>query len=454
MDSKPSYISNSFYSALLSRKGEIEDKYRRMTGASAALFEKSLRVLPGGVTRDSVMRKPYPAFVASGSGSKLTDADGNELVDFWFNATSLPLGHCHPIVSDAARSQVARGTAFFAPGATEAELAEEILRRIKSAELVRFMNSGSEAVMFAVRLARGFKRRPLVAKFEGSYHGSYDDVAWSVGPRPSEFGPKDAPSAVPESIGLNPSNTVVLPYNDLAATTALLDSRRDELAAVLVEPVANRMGLILPDKGFIDGLAAYCRKHGIVLIFDEATAFRVGYHGAQVALRIEPDLTVLGKVIGGGFPVGAVAGKAEILAQMSTSHAVPHAGTFNGNPVTMEAGLATLRALTPDVFDTMNAMGADLRSRLSAAFSGLPLQVTGMGSLFKVSASHEPISDYRSAVTSAREWEELASIALWTEGCFLAPRLHGCVSAVTTQADQDQLVDSFTRVIGAHWRPS
>ena len=131
MDSKPSYISNSFYSALLSRKSEIEDKYRRMTGASAALFEKSLRVLPGGVTRDSVMRKPYPAFVASGSGSKLTDADGNELIDFWFNATSLPLGHCHPIVSDAARSQVARGTAFFAPGATEAELAEEILRRIK-----------------------------------------------------------------------------------------------------------------------------------------------------------------------------------------------------------------------------------------------------------------------------------------------------------------------------------
>lgn len=450
-------LSNSFYAALLDQREAIETKYRKMTPRSSVLFEEATRSMPGGLTRDSVMRRPYPAYLVSGAGSQVTDADDNQLTDYWFNATSLPLGHCHPAVLSAVERQIKKGTAFFGPGTAEAGLAEELLDRLPSAERVRFTNSGSEAVMIAVRLARGFTRRPIIAKFEGSYHGSYDDVAWSVGPKLSDSGPRHAPKAVAESLGLVSSkNILILPYNDLTASTSLLDCHKGEVAGLLVEPLANRMGFVLPERDFILGLKEYCDSNGILLIFDEVIAFRVGYHGAQGGLNVAPDITTLGKVVGGGFPVGAIAGRADVMEQMNTarSERVPHAGTFNGNPVTMEAGLATIQALTPDVVAAMNNLGDQLRSRLSELVSGLPLQVTGIGSLFKISASHEPITDYRSAVASVREWEELAALALWTEGCCAAPRLHGCLSAVSTQGDIDRFVNAFTRILDPEWRPS
>src|SRR5690606_12514074 len=320
---------------------------------------------------------------------------GRRITDFWFNATALPLGYGHPKVLQAVRAQLPRGTAFFAPGEQEVELAKELLRRLPAAERVRFTNSGSEAVMLALRLARGATGRALVAKFEGSYHGTYDDVSWSVGPPPSKFGDAAHPNPVPESAGL-PSGlgrVLVLPYNDLDSATTLIDRHAREIAALIVEPIANRMGFVLPRRAFLQGLRALCDTHGIVMIFDEVIAFRVGYHGAQGVLGIDPDLTTLGKVIGGGFPVGAVAGKSDILMHSDPARPerVTHAGTFNGNPVTMVAGLETLRQLTPDVFARMNAQGQRIRDRLTQIVRGLPLQISGSGSLFKISATDREI---------------------------------------------------------------
>jgi len=438
-------LTNDFYAALRQRNAEVERRYRALTPKSADLFEQAKTILPGGFTRDAVLRKPYSPFVERGEGPYLFDADDRRLSDFWFNATSLALGHCHPAVTAAVREQLGKGTAFFAAGRGEIELGHEIARRLPSAERIRFTNSGSEAVMLALRIARAFTGRDVIAKFEGSYHGSYDDVSWSVGPAAAKLGPASRPNAVEESAGL-PSGlgrTLVLPFNDIDATTALVEEHAKRIAAIIVEPMANRMGLLLPRKEFVLGLRQLCDKHGIVLIFDEVIAFRVGFHGAQGVLGVRPDLTTLGKIIGGGFPVGAVAGKADILmvSEPFKSGRVTHAGTFNANPVTMAAGLATLRQLTPEVFDRMNAMGERVRSELRGLCQGLPLVVTGAGSLFKISATGQPINNYRDSVTVDREWEEVASLSLLSDGFLMTTQLQGCISAVTTEEQTQGLVD-------------
>lgn len=444
--------TTDFYAELLSRRAAIEERYRALTPTSAKLFLEAQKVMPGGSTRDSLVRRPYPSFIERGEGSYLFDADGRRLVDFWFNATSLPLGYCHPAVTEVVKKQIDRGTAFFAPGRNEIELARELLRRLPSAQLVRFTNSGSEAVMLALRLARGATGRDIVGKFEGSYHGSYDDVSWSVGPPAVSVGEPRRPNAVPESAGL-PSGlgrVLVLPFNDLAATTALVEQNASRIAALIVEPVANRMGFVLPSNEFVQGVRALCDAHGIVMIFDEVIAFRVGYHGAQGVLGVTPDLTTLGKVIGGGFPVGAVAGKADILMQSAPSRQgvrVTHAGTFNGNPVTMAAGLATLQQLTPATFERMNAQAERIRSELAALLQGLPLQISGTGSLFKINATDRAIVDYRGTMTANQQWEEVLAMALLSEGFFLTTRLQGCVSAVTTDAQIDELIAKIASLI-------
>lgn len=445
--------TNDFYAPLKRRKEAIEAAYRALTPRSAALHAEAETVFPGGFTRDAVLRRPYAPFIERGAGSRMTDADGRAIVDFWFNATSLPLGHCHPAVMQAAAAQLGRGTAFFAPGRGEIALGRLLLERLwpEGGGRVRFTNSGSEAVMLALRLARGFTGRPVVAKFEGSYHGSYDDVSWSVGAAAAALGPVDHPSPAPESAGLPAplGRALVLPYNDLAAAGALIERHAGELAAVILEPMANRMGLILPERSFVAGLAELCRRHGIVLVFDEVIAFRVGYRGAQGLLGVRPDLTTLGKIIGGGFPVGAVVGRADILetSRPWTSGRVTHAGTFNANPMTMAAGLATMQALDEDAFAQLAAIGERIRAALRAICDGLPVQVTGAGSLFKLTALDRPIRSYRDSVHADRPWEEIASLALLNRGYLLTTQLQGCVSTVTTEDDVSGLLDALAEVI-------
>jgi len=442
--------ARAFYQRLKSRRATIETRYRELTPASARLASEARAVLPDGSTRDTVIRRPHAPFIASGAGSTLVDADDRSITDFWFNATTLPLGHADPRVVAAAQAATARGVSFYAPTGLEAELAAEILRRVPAAERVRFANSGTEAVMLAVRIARAVTGRPLVAKFEGSYHGSYDDVVWSVGPASDAMGPADAPTPVPATGGLVSAagRVVVLPYNDLDATIHLLEHVGSQVAALLVEPIANRMGLVSPRPGFLAGLRELCDRHGILLIFDEIISFRLGYHGAQGLAGVRPDLTSLGKLIGGGFPVGAVAGRADVMAVTETRHPgrVTHAGTFTANPVTMAAGKATLDALTPDVFAELAAAGHELRAGLRTGLAGLPLQVTGEGSLFKICATPIPIVDHRSSLQADAEWEEVLSLALLVGGYLLTTRLHGCLSTATTPDDIRRFVQTVAEL--------
>lgn len=439
----------SFYSALKARRPAIEERYVRLTPESARLAREARRVLPGGSTRDTVLRRPHATFLARGLGGQVIDADGRPLVDLWFNATSLPLGHADPRVVRAVQDCIARGTSFYAPTGLETDLARRICERLLSAERVRFTNSGTEAVMLAIRLARAFTGRPVVAKFEGSYHGSYDDVQWSVSTPGA--GPAQAPEPVAASAGLVTAagRTLVLPYNDLASTTRVLEANAAHTAALLVEPIANRMGLVEPTAGFLEGLREITARHHIVLVFDEVISFRLGYHGAQGLAGVMPDLTTLGKVIGGGYPVGAVAGRAEIMEVSAPDRPtrVTHAGTFTANPVTMTAGKVTLDALTPQAIAGLNEAGGRVRAALRRACSGLPLQITGAGSLFKISATSAELVDHRSSMTCDATWEELASLALLNEGFFLTTRLHGCVSTATTSEDLDRFLDTFGQIV-------
>ncbi|MBA2304405.1 MAG: aspartate aminotransferase family protein [Acidobacteria bacterium] len=443
-------ISASYYAPLVAQADAIEARYRAQTTASARLAEQARGVFPGGSTRQGVFRRPYPFYVTEASGSHLVDADGRRIVDFWFNAAALPLGHADPDVVAALAAQLPKGTAYFAPTALEIALGQEICGRVPSGERVFFANTGGEAVMMALRVARRFTGRPLVAKFEGSFHGSHDDVLWSVSPAAADCGRADSPTPAPGSGGLLSASgrTIVLPFNDLTATREIVQREAGQLAAIIVEPVSNRMGFVLPRPGFLESLRALCDEHGIVLIFDEVLCFRVSYRGMQGMLGVTPDLTVLGKIIGGGLPVGAVAGKEAILAVLAEGDGrVYHTGTFAANPMTMTAGLATLRMLKPEVIESLNGKGARVRDELRRLCSGLPLQVTGVGSLFKVSATGNELVNYRSTLQTDVTWQETASLALLNEGCLLTTQLHGCVAMSTSDQQIDLLLAAFDHLL-------
>ena len=448
-----SILSNDFYAPLKARAAEIEKRYRAVMAVSESLFERGSTVFPGGFTRDAVMRSPFAPFFARGKGAELEDCDGRRVLDFWFNATSLPLGHADDRVVAAATKQASLGSAFFGMTEKEIELAELLIGRIPSAQQIRFANSGSEAVMVALRLARGYTGRDLVMKFEGAYHGTYDDVQWSVGPDVERAGDARYPTPVADSAGLpsGEGRIMVLPYGDVAALEEAVARHGARTACIIVEPVANRIGLITPPLAFLEAARRLCDACGAVLIFDEVIAFRLGYHGAQGAFGINPDLTTLGKIIGGGFPVGAVAGRAGIMAvsDPAAANRVTHAGTFNANPVTAAAGAATMTALDEATFEHINDLGSRVRAGLAAAVEGLPVTITGAGSLFKINATERPITDYRSASTADKSWEKLASQLLLIDGFLLTPTLHGCVSTVTSEAQADALVSAFTDIVRA-----
>ncbi len=447
----PDLRHNDFYAALKGRAAEIETQYRKLTPVSASRHAASEKVLPSGYTRDAVIWRPYPTYIDKGRRAELTDADGRRVIDLCFNATSLPLGHADPGVVAAVTAQAAAGSAFQTMTGKETELAEILCQRLPSAELVRFANSGSEAVMMALRVARAYAGREIVIKFEGSYHGTYDDVQWTVSPPEETLGPAGQSNAIPGSAGLpsGKERVMVLPYNDAEALRTAMAENQGRIAAVLVEPMANRIGLILPKPEFLAAARQCCDETGTVLIFDEVIAFRLGYNGAQGAVGITPDLTVLGKCIGGGYPVGAIAGTDKVLdvTRIGQDNRVTHPGTFSGNPVTMAAGKATLEALTEDVFQAINDSGDQIRESLREICSGLPLSITGAGPFYKVNATSRTLSDYRDAVTIDKEWERLASLAMLNEGFLLTSTMRGCVSTATTEDQISGFLAAFSDLL-------
>ena len=424
---------------------------------SAALWARAQGVMPGGNTRTTVYMTPYPPYAASGEGCWITDVEGDRRLDCLNNYTALIHGHAHPAIVEAATRRLARGASFPLPTPEEIELAAVLTERLPSAERVRFTNSGSEAVMMAIKGARAYTGRPKIAKFEGAYHGSYDYAEVSLSSTPEAWGSLAAPVSTAYSRGTPPAvldDVVVLPFNHPEHAVARIEQEAGRLAAVLVDPVPNRVGLMPARRDFLQAMREVTRARGIVLIFDEVISFRVGYHGAQGAFGVTPDMTTLGKIIGGGLPVGAVCGRAEVMAVFDPTRGTPpapHGGTFNANPVTMAAGLAAMQLLTPEAFGRLDELGAKLRASLDACFAraGVPGRITGMGSLFRLHPMDRELVDYRSTRTTPEEAERLVRLVrrLMEHGVLMSVTGLGCLSTPMGDAELEGLVETFATVL-------
>jgi glutamate-1-semialdehyde 2,1-aminomutase len=407
------------------------DEYRARTPLSAAMFERATASIPGGSTRTTVFNPPYPPYLVRGEGLRTWDIDGNEYRDFLGNYTSLILGHAHPAVVEAVVAQVRRGSAFAAPTEVEVALAEEIRRRLPSVERLRFTNSGTESTMFAIRAARAFTGRDLVARFDGAYHGTHDTVL------PGTPGVPSATTAL----------VVDLPWGDLDGIERVLAGRERDLAAVIIEPVQGAGGVRTADPAFLRSLREMTSEMGAVLIFDEIIAFRIGPNGAQGVFGVAPDLTTLGKIVGGGYALAAFGGRAEIMDRFDARRpgAMSHGGTFNGNPVGAAAGLATLRELTPDRYVHLAELGERLRAGLADAFAAdrLDVRVDGIASLFQVFLGPTLVGQ------GSLNANQTLFLGLLVDGFHLAPRGMGALSTPATEADVDALVAAIVTRVGA-----
>jgi glutamate-1-semialdehyde 2,1-aminomutase len=374
---------------------------------SEELFERARRVIPGGV--DSPVRAfgavgGTPPFVARGEGAYLIDADGNRYVDLVQSWGALLFGHARPEIVEAAAAAAANGTSFGAPTELEVQLAERIVDAVPSVEMVRLVSSGTEAVMSAVRLARGFTGREIVVKFEGCYHG-HSDALLAKG-----AGSGLATLGIPGSPGVTEGaaqDTVTVPYNDLEAARALFAERSERIAVVVVEPVAANMGVVPPEPGFLEGLRELCTAHGALLLFDEViTGFRIAYGGAQAYYGVTPDLTTLGKVMGGGFPCAAFGGRRDVMEALAPLGPVYQAGTLAGNPVAVAAGIAALDlAREQDPYPGLVATAERLTDGLSVAFdeAGIPVRTDRVGSLFSLFFTESPVRNFPDAKAADHE---------------------------------------------------
>jgi glutamate-1-semialdehyde 2,1-aminomutase len=430
-------------------------EYLAKTSRSRALHEEALAVMPGGNSRTTTFFDPYPFYLERGQGAHIWDADGVDRLDFNGNYTSLILGHAAPDVVKAAQEAAARGLSFPGPTEYEVRLAEILTRRIPTLEQVRFTNSGTEATMNAVRLARAFTGRSKLAKFEGAFHGTHDWVMVSVTPDPKAAGGRRRPKPVAWSEGIPPSvlkHTVVLPWNDADACEAILAKEAAGVAALIVDPFLCNAGLLPPAPGFLERLREVTARHGIVLIFDEVISFRLAPGGAQERLGIRPDLTTLGKIIGGGLAVGAFGGRADIMSAYDPRRGGPRisqGGTFNANPVTMAAGIATMNALTPEAYARLDALGERLRGGVARLLQNTRKrgQVTGVGSLFWLHWTTGPLGDYRSTRGKDTDTAMRVFLGLLNEGILTTQRGLGACSLAMTDEDIDRFVNALARVL-------
>ncbi|MDE2463834.1 MAG: aspartate aminotransferase family protein [Alphaproteobacteria bacterium] len=377
---------------------------------SAALYERALKVLPGGNSRHTVFFPPYPIYAVRAKGARIWDADGVERLDFIANYSALIHGHNHPEIVAAIQRQAEQLTAISLPTREEIALAEIITSRIPAVEQVRFCNSGTEAVMMALRAARAYTGRPKIAKIEGAYHGSSETASVSVAPSPEAWGHPEAPASVaPPGTGPGTAaDTVVLPMNQVEACRKLIRQHGPELAGVLIDPLVKNLGYKPATREFVSMLREETRKVGALLIFDEVYSLRLGFHGGQGALGVAPDLTALGKIIGGGLPVGAVGGRRDIMTTLfdprKGSPKLGHGGTFNANPLTMAAGRVSMELLDEASFERLSALGERLRQGLREALkiAKVPGTVGGATSMVCLFHSDAPIETYRDVVSTMR----------------------------------------------------
>ncbi len=407
---------------------------------SEKLFKKAGKLMPGGVNSPVRAFKSVggtPVFVKSASGSKITDVDGREYIDYLLSWGPMIVGHAHRDVVSAVRRAAGKGTSYGAPTAAENKLAEMVLKAYPSMDLVRFVSSGTEATMSALRLARGATGRNGILKFDGCYHGHSDSLLVKAGSGVATLGIPDCPG-VPADLAKHTYNAV---YNDLASVERIFDEAGSDVAAVIVEPVAGNMGVVPPEPGFLEGLRRICDRHRSILIFDEViTGFRVALGGAQELYGVKPDLTCLGKIIGGGMPVGAYGGRRDLMEMIAPAGPVYQAGTLSGNPVAMAAGIANLKLLSvPGVYASLESKGRALEDGLRGALSRLGLRYfpTRVGSLMCLFFTDRPVRNYDDAKTSDTKAYGRYFHRLLAEGINVAPSQFEAMFISLAHSDQD-----------------
>ena len=433
--------------------GGLEERYIRRNPNSRELFERHRDATPGGFAKGSYYFAPFPIAMERGDGCFLWDVDGHRYLDCANHHTALVLGHNHPRVAAAVQRQLARGGALGAPVGIETELCAELCRRVASLERVRFCNSGTEATLHAVRLARAFTGRPRIAKFEGCYHGSHDAVEISVSPPLERAGPAATPRAFAQALGMSPgalAEALILPLDDAGAARRLVRAHAGELACILLEPRAGVLDLA-PE--FVREVRRVARDCGVPFIFDEIVAFRMAWGGAQQHYAIDPDLTAFGKIVGGGFPVGAFGGRAELmdLLDPARGQGSGQSGTYSAHPVTMAAGLATLRALTPDAVAHLNALAERLVGGLDAMFARRAFAAAAFnaGSVFgvRLGAGGAPRS-YRAALGTDQQRTRGVFLSLLEQGYYLPAGLTmASLSTPMQPAHVDGLVAAFEHAV-------
>lgn len=414
---------------------------------SEKLFEKAKQFIPGGVNSPVRAFQPYPFFTKCAKNSRLVDVDGNEYIDYCMAYGALMLGHAPRIVVDAVKEQLEKGTLFGTPTEPEVELAELVCDIVPSAEMVRLVSTGAEATMSAIRAARGYTGKKKIIKFEGCYHGAHDCVLVKAGSGATTFG-------MPDSLGIpeeTTRNTIVVPFNDVGKLEGIMKKEREGLAAVIVEPVLGNVGVIPPKEGFLETLQELTETYGAVLIFDEViTGFRLALGGAQEYYGVKPDLTTLGKILGGGFPMAAFCGKEEIMKMIAPSGKVYQAGTFNGNPISVSAGLEVLSFLLKrkqSFYSEMQTKCGKIVKSLKKALDelGLELQINSIASMFQLFFTEQPVCDYASAKKADNSKYMEFHKKLLEQGIFLPPsQYETCfLSAAHTSDDIDKTVKGF-----------
>jgi glutamate-1-semialdehyde 2,1-aminomutase len=438
-------------------KQDIEARYLARTLQSKLLHDRARSVLPGGETRESVTYKPYPIFMDHGRGCRLWDVDGNEYIDFLGNYTSLVHGHCDPDIDAAVRAQLEKGSVLGSPVASQAEHAEMLRARIPSVDMVRYTNSGTEATMWAIKAARAVSGKDMILKIEGGYHGSHDDAKVGLIPDLTQSGGIPTPTVSGHGVVKNVlDNVVAAPFNDLDIMEQLLKRHRGELAAILIEPVLASLGVVTPRAGYLEGVRELATRYGVFLIFDEVQSFRLSLGGVQLLEDVQPDITALGKLIGGGYAVGAFAGGVQIMDRFEFDEADPdsinHSGTFNGNDVTMVAGIAAMKKYDQQAVDRLDAMGEAFGRRMNDAFGkvGLGGQFTGMSSMWNVHFRDGDIVtalDFVTGLIPCFELQRLLHLELLNRGIFTAKRGFFVLSTPMTEAEIEHCVREFTETL-------
>lgn len=420
---------------------------------SATLYDRARKVMPGGCSRNTVLRKPHPLYVENGTGCYVTDIEGVTRIDYANNMASLIHGHAHPAVVEAVSAQLQKGTAFTLATEVEIEFAEHMCSRNAGFENIRFVNSGTEAVMGCLKAARAYTGRPKIAKVEGAYHGQYDYAEVSQTANPSNWGDAHNPASVPVAHGTPESalrDVIIIPFNQPEQALEILNRHRDELACVLLDLMPHRVGLVPASQEFIRAIYEWTRENNALMVYDEVITFRSNYGGAQEWYDVQPDLTAMGKMIGGGFPVGALAGRKDVMRVMdplADKVLFPHSGTFSANPVTMTAGLVSMALFDKTAVANINRLADIARTNILEAIrvADIPACVTGGGSMFRVHMKAEIPTTYRAAYMTPKESKIIQALLdhLFDNGIIMINTCSGTLSTAMTEKEIEILTETL-----------